>query len=99
MHTLSMYAKVRRMRYRGGLSISEITRRTRLSRNTVKIWLREPARDAMNYRVIVVQAAAPNPVPPHSRCSGVSRRSACPNRSDRSARCVCGRACARRAVS
>jgi len=47
---MSMYAKVRRMRYRDGLAISEIARRTSLSRNTVKIWLREPARDAMNYR-------------------------------------------------
>jgi len=47
---MTMHAKFRSMRYRDGLSISEITRRTRLSRNTVKIWRREPARDAMSYR-------------------------------------------------
>jgi len=47
---MTMHAKFRSMRYRDGLSISEITRRTRLSRNTVKIWRREPARDAMSYQ-------------------------------------------------
>ena len=39
---MSMYAKVRRLRLREGLSISEIARRTSLSRNTIKTWLREP---------------------------------------------------------
>ena len=33
---MAMYAKVRRMRFRDGLSISEIARRTSLSRNTIK---------------------------------------------------------------
>ncbi|WP_029889814.1 IS21 family transposase [Polycyclovorans algicola] len=47
---MAMYAKVRRMRYRDGLSISEIARRTSLSRNTVKTWLREPVRSEMTYR-------------------------------------------------
>ena len=37
------------MRLRDGLSISEITRRTSLSRNTVKKWLNEPARSEMAY--------------------------------------------------
>ena len=37
---MAMYAKVRRMRLRDGLSISEIARRTSLSRNTIKTWLR-----------------------------------------------------------
>ena len=46
---MAMYAKVRRMRFRDGLSISEITRRTSLSRNTVKKWLNEPARSDMTY--------------------------------------------------
>ncbi len=46
---MAMYAKVRRMRFRDGLSISEITRRTSLSRNTVKTWLREPVRSEMLY--------------------------------------------------
>ena len=35
-----MYAKVRRMFFREHLSISEIGRRTSLSRNTIKKWLR-----------------------------------------------------------
>ena len=48
---MSMYAKVRRLRLREGLSISEIARRTSLSRNTIKTWLREPApRTEMAYR-------------------------------------------------
>lgn len=37
-----MYAKVRRMFFREHLSISEIGRRTSLSRNTIKKWLRAP---------------------------------------------------------
>ena len=47
---MAMYAKVRRMKLREGLSISEIARRTSLSRNTIKTWLREPARSVMAYR-------------------------------------------------
>jgi transposase len=48
---MSMYAKVRRLRLREGLSISEIARRTSLSRNTIKTWLREPApRTEMAYQ-------------------------------------------------
>jgi len=47
---MAMYAKVRRMRMRDGLSISEIARRTSLSRNTIKTWLRGPARTAMTYQ-------------------------------------------------
>ncbi|MCX7033216.1 MAG: IS21 family transposase [Arenimonas sp.] len=48
---MSMYAKVRRLRLREGLSISEIARRTSLSRNTIKTWLREPApRTEMAYK-------------------------------------------------
>jgi transcriptional regulator with XRE-family HTH domain len=46
---MAMYAKVRRMRLRDGLSISEIARRTSLSRNTIKDWLRGPVREAMQY--------------------------------------------------
>ena len=41
---MAMYAKVRRMRMRDGLSISEIARRTSLARNTIKGWLRGPVR-------------------------------------------------------
>lgn len=47
---MAMYAKVRRMRYRDGLPIIEIARRTSLSRNTIKTWLREPARGEMRYQ-------------------------------------------------
>jgi len=48
---MSIYAKVRRLRLREGLSISEIARRTSLSRNTIKTWLREPApRTQMAYQ-------------------------------------------------
>lgn len=46
---MAMYAKVRRMRFRDGLSISEIARRTSLTRNTVKKWLADPARNEMKY--------------------------------------------------
>jgi transposase len=46
---MAMYAKVRRLRFRDGLSISEIARRTSLSRNTIKTWLREPVRREMKY--------------------------------------------------
>ena len=35
-----MYAKIRRMHFREHLTISEIQRRTSLSRNTIKKWLR-----------------------------------------------------------
>lgn len=37
-----MYAKIRRMYFREQLSINEIARRTSLSRNTIKKWLRVP---------------------------------------------------------
>ncbi len=39
---MEMIGKVRRMRLRDRLSLSEIARRTGLSRNTVKKWLKEP---------------------------------------------------------
>ena len=35
-----MYAKIRRMFFREHLSISEIQRRSSLSRNTIKKWLK-----------------------------------------------------------
>lgn len=38
---MAMYAKIRRLFYRERLSISEIGRRTSLSRNTIKKWLKE----------------------------------------------------------
>jgi transposase len=58
---MAMYAKVRRMRLRDGLSISEIARRTSLSRNTIKEWLRGPVRTEMRYR----RPAAPKKIEPY----------------------------------
>lgn len=40
MITMDMIGKVRRMKMRDGVSISEIARKTGLSRNTVKKWLK-----------------------------------------------------------
>ena len=45
-----MYAKIRRMFYREHLSINEIQRRTSLSRNTIKKWLRAPGDGAVKYQ-------------------------------------------------
>ena len=39
---MDMIGKVRRMKMRDGLTHSEIARRTGLSRNTVKKWLKAP---------------------------------------------------------
>ncbi len=58
---MAMYAKVRRMRVRDGLSIREIARRTSLSRNTIKEWLRGPVRSEMRYR----QPQAPKTIDPY----------------------------------
>ena len=40
MITMDMIGKVRRMKMRDGVSISEISRKTGLARNTVKKWLK-----------------------------------------------------------
>ena len=58
---MAMYAKVRKMRLRDGLSISEIARRTSLSRNTIKTWLRTLVRSEMKYR----RATAPKKIGPY----------------------------------
>src|SRR5574340_1250095 len=47
---MELLGKVRRMHYRDGLSRSEIARRTGLSRNTVKKWLRAPEAAEPRYR-------------------------------------------------
>jgi transposase len=44
-----MFAKVRRLFHRDHLSISEIRRRTSLSRNTIKAWLKETRTDVHQY--------------------------------------------------
>ncbi len=41
MISVGMLAKIRRMHLRDGLSIREVSRRTGLSRNTVRLWLRQ----------------------------------------------------------
>jgi len=50
MITMEMYGKVRRMFLRERLSINEIKRRTRLSRNTIKKWLAQPEGIEPKYR-------------------------------------------------
>src|SRR5690606_41399441 len=47
---MEMLGRIRRMFYRDGLSRSEISRRTGLSRNTIKKWLVAPAAQAPRYR-------------------------------------------------
>ncbi len=42
MITLVMYARIRRMFFREHLSISEIQRRTSLSGNPIRKWLKAP---------------------------------------------------------
>jgi transposase len=41
--TVSMLAKIRRMHFRDGVPLRDISRRTGLSRNTIRRWLREPS--------------------------------------------------------
>ena len=50
MITMVMYAKIRRMFFREHLTVSEIQRRTSLSRNTIKKWLKEPDESATKYQ-------------------------------------------------
>ena len=47
---MSLLGKIRRMYYRDKFSLSEIARRTSLSRNTVKKWLRSPESTEPQYR-------------------------------------------------
>jgi transposase len=49
VYDMSMFAKVRRLFHRDNLSISEIQRRTSLSRNTIKVWLKETRPDSYKY--------------------------------------------------
>lgn len=47
---MALLGKIRRMYYRDKLSLSEIARRTSLSRNTVKKWLKSPEGTEPKYR-------------------------------------------------
>jgi transcriptional regulator with XRE-family HTH domain len=71
---MEMLGKVRRMRYRDGLSRAEIARRTGLSRTTVKKWLRVGEAVLPRYRraavlgkIGAVQRGAGKP--PGGRCT------------------------------
>ena len=47
--TVSMLAKIRRMHFRDGIPLRDIARRTGLSRNTIRRWLREPENENPHY--------------------------------------------------
>ncbi|MCL2885780.1 MAG: IS21 family transposase, partial [Betaproteobacteria bacterium] len=47
---MAMLGKIRRMYFRDKLPVSEIARRTSLSRNTIKKWLRAPGGAEPHYR-------------------------------------------------
>lgn len=47
---MATFGKIRRMFFRDGLSISEISRRTSLSRNTIKTLLKKPEGSELRYR-------------------------------------------------
>lgn len=46
---MSLYAKIRRMHFREKMPISQIARKTSLSRNTIKRWLKAPLRAELKY--------------------------------------------------
>ncbi len=48
--TMILFSKIRRMYFRDQLSINEIAKRTSLSRNTVKKWLRMPSGSDPKYK-------------------------------------------------
>ena len=50
MITMALKGKIRALHQREGKSISEIARRTSLSRSTIKKWLKAPAEAAPKYR-------------------------------------------------
>ena len=53
---MGMLAKIRRMRFREQLSVREISRRTGLSRNTVRTWLRQEGSAEPRYPARVVRS-------------------------------------------
>ena len=50
MITMNLLGKVRRLHYRDGLNLSEIERRTGLTRKTIRKWLKAPEGVEPNYR-------------------------------------------------
>ena len=70
---MAMYAKVRRLRLREGLAISEIARRTGLARNTIKAWLQGPTRGTMEYRRPPAPKKASAVTPIAGSCSASQR--------------------------
>ena len=46
MITMEMFGKIRRMYYRDNISLHEITKRTGLSRNTIRKWFRATGKEA-----------------------------------------------------
>jgi len=50
MITMDMISKVERMHFRDHLAFSDIAKRTGLSRNTVKKWVKAPAEVTPQYR-------------------------------------------------
>jgi transposase len=59
---MSLYAKIRRMYFREHTPISEIARKTSLSRNTVKKWLKAPLRGELKY----ASRAGPSKLDPYA---------------------------------
>jgi transposase-like protein len=53
---MGMLAKIRRMRFRDQLSVREIARRTGLSRNTVRHWLRQDGSTEPQYAARVTSS-------------------------------------------
>ena len=45
MITMEMIGKIRRMHFRDGLSLHQIAKRTGISRNTIRKWVRAPKLD------------------------------------------------------
>src|SRR5512135_2538269 len=50
MITMNILGRVRRLYHRDGLSLSEIERRTGLTRKTIRKWLKMPERTEPKYR-------------------------------------------------
>ena len=56
---MEMIGKVRRMHYRDHFSYSDIARRTGLSRNTVRKWLKVPVRKTSTACMAVLRRVLP----------------------------------------